>query len=91
MLPPAPTPKDAYSAAKRTTDTTPPPSQNDFIDSPSRKAFQRMMREDMVTRVEAILGRKVIAFFSDNSIDPDCAAEVFLPAPAATPSDDTNG
>ena len=49
-----------------------------------RKAFQRTMREEMVSGVEEILGRKVLAFFSDNSIDPDCAAEVFLLAPATT-------
>ena len=48
-----------------------------------RKAFQRTMRSDLVAGVEEILGRKVIAFFSDNSIDPDAAAEVFLLAPSA--------
>jgi uncharacterized protein YbcI len=52
-----------------------------------RKAFQRTMRADLVHGVEEILGRKVIAFFSDNSIDPDAAAEVFLLAP----SHDNNG
>ena len=53
-----------------------------------RKAFQRTMRAAMVTGVEEILGREVIAFFSDNSIDPDCAAEVFLLAPASAPAGD---
>jgi len=56
-----------------------------------RKAFQRTMREDLVTGVEEILGRKVIAFFSDNSIDPDAAAEVFLLAPSGVASDSGNG
>jgi uncharacterized protein YbcI len=43
-----------------------------------RKAFQCTMREDLVQGVEAILGRKVIAFMSDNHIDPDVAAEIFV-------------
>ena len=47
-----------------------------------RKAFQGTMRHDLINGVEAILGRKVIAFMSDNHIDPDVAVEVFLLAPA---------
>ena len=47
-----------------------------------RKAFQRTMRRDLTSGVEEILGRKVIAFFSDNHIDPDMAVEVFVLAPA---------
>ena len=47
-----------------------------------RKAFQGTMRHDLISGVEEILGRKVIAFMSDNHIDPDCAVEVFLLAPA---------
>ena len=47
-----------------------------------RKAFQATMREDLISGVEEILGRKVIAFFSDNHIDPDMAVEVFVLAPA---------
>ncbi len=49
-----------------------------------RKAFQGTMRHDLINGVEEILGRKVIAFMSDNHIDPDVAAEVFLLAPADT-------
>jgi len=47
-----------------------------------RKAFQGTMRHDLIGGVEAILERKVIAFMSDNHIDPDAAVEVFLLAPA---------
>ena len=47
-----------------------------------RKAFQGTMRDDLISGVEEILGRRVIAFMSDNHIDPDVAAEVFLLAPA---------
>jgi uncharacterized protein YbcI len=47
-----------------------------------RKAFQNTMRQDLIDGIEQILGRKVIAFMSDNHIDPDIAAEVFVLAPA---------
>ena len=43
-----------------------------------RKAYQSTMRDDLVAGVEEILGRKVIAFMSDNHIEPDVAAEVFV-------------
>ena len=43
-----------------------------------RKAFQGTMRHDLVNGVEEILGRKVIAFMSDNHIDPDLAVEMFV-------------
>jgi uncharacterized protein YbcI len=46
-----------------------------------RKAFQRTMRTDLVAGVEAITGRTVIAFLSDNHIDPDFAVETFILAP----------
>lgn len=53
-----------------------------------RKAFQGTMRHDLVSGVEEILGRRVIAFMSDNHIDPDIAAEVFVLAPADAPTQD---
>ncbi len=46
-----------------------------------RKAFQSTMRNDLVSGVEQILGRRVIAFLSDNHIDPDVAVETFVLAP----------
>ena len=48
-----------------------------------RKAFQSTMRHDLVSGVEEILGRTVVAFLSDNHIDPDVAVEVFVLARAA--------
>jgi uncharacterized protein YbcI len=35
-------------------------------------------RHDLINGVETILGRTVVAFMSDNHIDPDIAVEVFL-------------
>jgi uncharacterized protein YbcI len=48
-----------------------------------RKAYQSTMRRDLVAGVEAITGRKVIAFLSDNHIDPDIAIESFVLEPIA--------
>ena len=47
-----------------------------------RKAFQGTMGQVLIDGVEEILGRKVVAFMSDNHIDPDIAVEVFVLAPA---------
>lgn len=47
-----------------------------------RKAFQGTMRRDLIAGIEEILGREVVAFMSDNHIDPDVAVEVFMLAPA---------
>ena len=47
-----------------------------------RKAFQGTMRSDLIAGIEEILGRQVVAFMSDNHIDPDVAVEVFMLAPA---------
>jgi uncharacterized protein YbcI len=43
-----------------------------------RHDFQQVMREDLTEIVERHLGRKVIAFMSQNHIDPDLAVEVFV-------------
>jgi uncharacterized protein YbcI len=48
----------------------------------TRKTYQHVMREDLSALVEKATGRKVVAFMSDNHIDPDVAAEIFLLAPA---------
>jgi uncharacterized protein YbcI len=57
-----------------------------------RQQFQRTMREDLVAAVEMLMERKVIAFMSDNHIDPDMAAEIFVlePLPDGTDSDVDN-
>jgi uncharacterized protein YbcI len=54
-----------------------------------RRAFQRAMRDDLCAEIEKITGRRVIAFFSDNHIDPDMAVEGFALAPQST-SDNTD-
>jgi uncharacterized protein YbcI len=47
-----------------------------------RHAYQLVMRDDLVEIVERELDRKVIAFMSQNHIDPDLAVEVFVLEPA---------
>jgi uncharacterized protein YbcI len=47
----------------------------------TRKAFQSTMRADMTEGIEDITGRRVVAFMSDNHLDPDMAAEIFVLAP----------
>ncbi len=43
-----------------------------------RKEFQDTMRPDLIAGVEELTGRRVIAFFSANHIEPDAALESFL-------------
>jgi uncharacterized protein YbcI len=53
-----------------------------------RRKFQEAMRDDLVEIVEENLGRRVVAFMSENHVDPDLAAEVFIlePEDAASPA-----
>ncbi len=53
----------------------------------SRKAFQRTMSRQMIAAVEAHSGRAVLAFLSDNHIDPDVAVESFVLAPYSAEPD----
>ena len=46
-----------------------------------RYQYQLAMRDDLVAIVERRLERKVIAFMSQNHIDPDLAVEVFVLEP----------
>src|SRR5689334_14981546 len=39
------------------------------------------MRPELVAGVEALTGRRVIAFMSDNHVDPDVAVETFVLVP----------
>jgi uncharacterized protein YbcI len=48
-----------------------------------RRCFQTTMRDAMTERVEALTGRKVIAFMSDSHIEPDIGVEVFILEPLA--------
>jgi uncharacterized protein YbcI len=43
-----------------------------------RREFQLTMRAELVELVEELSGCRVVAFLSDNSIDPDLACEVFV-------------
>jgi uncharacterized protein YbcI len=47
-----------------------------------RHDFQLAMRDDLIAIVERQLKRKVIAFMSQNHIDPDLAVEIFVLEPA---------
>jgi uncharacterized protein YbcI len=47
-----------------------------------RHDYQHAMSEDLVAIVERQLDRKVVAFMSENHIDPDLAIEVFVLEPA---------
>jgi uncharacterized protein YbcI len=47
-----------------------------------RKEYQMTMRGVMVSGIEEITGRTVIAFMSDNHLEPDMAIEAFVLAPA---------
>jgi uncharacterized protein YbcI len=46
-----------------------------------RHDYQLVMRDELVRIVERQLDRKVIAFMSNNHIDPDLAVEVFVLEP----------
>jgi len=47
-----------------------------------RHDIQNAMRDDLVAVVEKELGREVMAFMSQNHIDPDLAVETFVLHPA---------
>ena len=46
-----------------------------------RHHYQRIMRPELVAIVERQLERRVVAFMSQNHIDPDLAVEVFVLEP----------
>ena len=52
-----------------------------------RRCFQTTMRKDLVSRVEELTGRKVIAFMSDNHIEPDMGVEIFILEPSGSDGD----
>jgi uncharacterized protein YbcI len=54
-------------------------AEDSVIDT--RRTYQQLMRDDANAMVELLVGRKVIAFFSDHHIDPDMAIEAFVLAP----------
>lgn len=50
-----------------------------------RSAMQDIIADDAIKAVQDATGRKVIGFMSENHIDPDLAAEVFVLEPLAGP------
>jgi uncharacterized protein YbcI len=36
------------------------------------------MQADLISEIERLTGRKVVAFMSDNTVAPDMAAEIFV-------------
>ena len=49
----------------------------------TRRAFQELMKDELIAGIEEITRRKVIAFMSANHVDPDFAVETFIMAPQA--------
>jgi uncharacterized protein YbcI len=58
-------------------------SGEDTLVLTTRRAYQAAMRVDAVAGVEELTGRKVMAFMSDNHLDPDVAVECFVLEPEA--------
>ncbi|MGO9883800.1 MAG: Na-translocating system protein MpsC family protein [Solirubrobacteraceae bacterium] len=50
----------------------------------SRRAFQDTIQAETISAVQELSGRKVVAFMSNNHIDPDLAVEVFVLEPAGS-------
>lgn len=49
-----------------------------------RRLSQKAMEAEMKAAVARLTGRKVLAFMSDNHLDPDMAVQVFILAPPLT-------
>jgi uncharacterized protein YbcI len=47
----------------------------------NRKAYQQTMSRDLIGAIEQLTGRTVLAFLSDNHINPDIAVESFVLVP----------
>jgi uncharacterized protein YbcI len=47
----------------------------------SRRRYQVAMRAELTAEVEALVGRRAVAFFSDNHLDPDIALEAVMLEP----------
>lgn len=56
-----------------------------------RHAYQQTMRPDLITGVEELTGRKVLAFLSANHLDPDVAIESFVLEPRPSSDEPTTG
>jgi len=51
-----------------------------------RGEINRVMREDLVPKIEGRLGRRVLAFIDQSSTDRNTVAYMYLLAPAGSPS-----
>jgi uncharacterized protein YbcI len=49
-----------------------------------RRAFQDTIQGEAISAVQQLSGRRVVAFMSNNHIDPDLAVEVFILEPAGS-------
>ncbi|GAC1476531.1 MAG: hypothetical protein PVSMB3_19960 [Candidatus Dormibacteraceae bacterium] len=49
----------------------------------TRRAFQDTIQAEAISAVEELSGRRVVAFMSNNHIDPDLAVELFILEPPA--------
>jgi uncharacterized protein YbcI len=49
-----------------------------------RRAIQDTLADDAISLVEELTDRDVVAFMSNNHIEPDLAIETFVLAPIAT-------
>jgi uncharacterized protein YbcI len=66
--------EDAMTKAERTLATH---GKEDYVLG-MRHALQETMHDELNAAVQALTGRKVVAFMSANHVDPDVAAEVFV-------------
>lgn len=48
----------------------------------TRRAFQDTIQAEAISAVQELSGRRVVAFMSNNHIDPDLAVEFFILEPA---------
>jgi uncharacterized protein YbcI len=55
----------------------------------TRSKYQRAMHTEAVSMVEGLTGRTVIGFMSDNHLDPDLGAELFVFEPDGKTRDAT--
>jgi hypothetical protein len=46
--------------------------------------MQKTLADDAISMVERLTERTVLAFMSNNHVDPDLGVEIFLLAPVAT-------
>jgi uncharacterized protein YbcI len=49
-----------------------------------RRRFQAAMGDELKASVQELTGKRVVAFMSDNHLDPDIAIEVFIVDTPAT-------